>query len=194
MAGKQRALYLEWQDKCHLWRHTQLLPRVPLFCSDHILTSSVIYYWTDARQKGIYLLNIRGFPIEHSWVAMTIMVHFVAESSCRLICKILYITGCGLSLLKFLQKSRKYDSVTENNTADNNIGESAGQTHNPGPTGIRLRLLRNVPALLMIRDRILWHVAVIQRLKYSCIAHLQKKRARDKMLRWQQKNWTGRSL
>ena len=32
-------------------------PRVPLFCSYHILTSSVIYYWTDARQLGIYLLN-----------------------------------------------------------------------------------------------------------------------------------------
>ena len=32
-------------------------PRVPLFCSYHILTSSVIYYWTDARQHGIYLLN-----------------------------------------------------------------------------------------------------------------------------------------
>ena len=32
-------------------------PRVPLFCSYHILTSSVIYYWTDARQRGIYLLN-----------------------------------------------------------------------------------------------------------------------------------------
>jgi len=33
-------------------------PRVPLFCSYYILTSSVIYYWTDARQHGIYLLNI----------------------------------------------------------------------------------------------------------------------------------------
>ena len=32
-------------------------PRVPLFCSYHILRSSVIYYWTDARQHGIYLLN-----------------------------------------------------------------------------------------------------------------------------------------
>ena len=32
-------------------------PHVPLFCSYHILTSSVIYYWTDARQHGIYLLN-----------------------------------------------------------------------------------------------------------------------------------------
>ena len=28
------------------------------FFSYHILTSSVIYYWTDARQHGIYLLNI----------------------------------------------------------------------------------------------------------------------------------------
>ena len=32
-------------------------PRVTLFCSYHILTSSVIYYWTDGRQHGIYLLN-----------------------------------------------------------------------------------------------------------------------------------------
>ena len=34
-------------------------PRVPIFCSYHILTSSVIYYSTDARQLGIYLLNIQ---------------------------------------------------------------------------------------------------------------------------------------
>ena len=34
------------------------VPRVSLFCSYHILTSSVIYYWTDARQLGIYLLSI----------------------------------------------------------------------------------------------------------------------------------------
>ena len=33
-------------------------PHMPLFCSYHTLTSSVIYYWTDARQLGIYLLNI----------------------------------------------------------------------------------------------------------------------------------------
>ena len=31
--------------------------RGALFCSNHILTSFVIYYWTDARQNGIYLLN-----------------------------------------------------------------------------------------------------------------------------------------
>ena len=31
--------------------------RVPLLCFYDILTSSVIYYWTDARQHGIYLLN-----------------------------------------------------------------------------------------------------------------------------------------
>ena len=35
---------------------------MPLFCSYHILTSSVIYYWTDARQHGIYLLNSTGVP------------------------------------------------------------------------------------------------------------------------------------
>ena len=32
-------------------------PRVPLFCSHHILTSSVIYYWTDTPQLGISLPN-----------------------------------------------------------------------------------------------------------------------------------------
>ena len=32
--------------------------RVCLSCSYHILTSSVIYYWTDARQHGIYLFYI----------------------------------------------------------------------------------------------------------------------------------------
>ena len=32
--------------------------RVPRLCFYHILTSSVIYYWTDARQHGIYLLSI----------------------------------------------------------------------------------------------------------------------------------------
>ena len=32
-------------------------PRVPLFCSFHILMSSVIYYWTDTLQLWIYLLN-----------------------------------------------------------------------------------------------------------------------------------------
>ena len=31
--------------------------RVPLHCFYHILKSSVIYYWTDVRQLGIYLLN-----------------------------------------------------------------------------------------------------------------------------------------
>ena len=38
-------------------KHSTIV-RVPLFCSYHILTSSVIYYWTDGRQHGIYLLNI----------------------------------------------------------------------------------------------------------------------------------------
>ena len=47
----------------HRWRqnvartkkwHTRR-SRVCHWCSYHILTSSVIYYWTDARQHGIYL-------------------------------------------------------------------------------------------------------------------------------------------
>ena len=34
--------------------------RVPLLYFYHILMSSVIYYWTDAWQHGIYLLNMIG--------------------------------------------------------------------------------------------------------------------------------------
>ena len=37
--------------------------RVCHWCSCHILTSSVIYYWKDARQHGIYLLYIIKKPI-----------------------------------------------------------------------------------------------------------------------------------
>ena len=52
-------------------------PRVPLFCSYHILTSSVIYYWTDARQHGIYLLNIHPFSktllIQNMYIIYIIM-------------------------------------------------------------------------------------------------------------------------
>ena len=39
-------------------------PRVPLFCSYHILTSSMIYYWTVAQQLGIYLLNIENRMVD----------------------------------------------------------------------------------------------------------------------------------
>ena len=39
-------------------------PRVPLFCSYHILMSSVIYYWTDTRQLGIYLLSVLYYPLD----------------------------------------------------------------------------------------------------------------------------------
>lgn len=34
-----------------------LSPSTPLFCSYRILTPSVIYYWTDVQQHGIYLFN-----------------------------------------------------------------------------------------------------------------------------------------
>ena len=51
----------------HRWRqnvvrtkkwHTRGDSRVCHWCSFHILTSSVIYYWIDARQHGIYLFYI----------------------------------------------------------------------------------------------------------------------------------------
>ena len=46
----------------HRWRQnvirTSAIALCATFYSYHILTSSVIYYWTDARQHGIYLLSI----------------------------------------------------------------------------------------------------------------------------------------
>ena len=39
------------------WVTHSAAPRVPHFCSYHILTSSVIYFWTDARLLEIYLFN-----------------------------------------------------------------------------------------------------------------------------------------
>ncbi len=42
----------------HRRRQNVVWTSVPFFCSYNILTSSVIYNWTDAWQNGIYLLNI----------------------------------------------------------------------------------------------------------------------------------------
>ena len=41
--------------------------RVPLLCFKHILTSSVIYYWADARQHRIYLLNRPRQIVGFAW-------------------------------------------------------------------------------------------------------------------------------
>ena len=55
----------------HRWRHsvwrtkshdTRLRLVRPFFCSLHAMTSSVIYYSTDARQNEIYLLNSPQVP------------------------------------------------------------------------------------------------------------------------------------
>ena len=40
----------------HRGRLNVIRTAVTLLCSYRILTSSVIYYWTDARQHGIYFL------------------------------------------------------------------------------------------------------------------------------------------
>ena len=48
-------------NKRYLYIYIYLYNKLsPVFSSYHILTSSVICYWTDTRQLGIYLLNISG--------------------------------------------------------------------------------------------------------------------------------------
>ena len=49
------------------------------YCFYHILTSSVIYYWTDARQHGIYLLNT-----QHVSCTAHIQLHSTWESKNQL--------------------------------------------------------------------------------------------------------------
>ena len=50
---------------------TRLTACVSLSCSYHILTSSVIYYWTEARQHGIYSLNgVRWWSRQIAWLKL----------------------------------------------------------------------------------------------------------------------------
>ena len=64
-------------------------PRVPLFCSYHIFTSYVIYYWTDARQHGIYLSSFlsvqlqifRGICTRCIWRALKTIGWLVSDNS-----------------------------------------------------------------------------------------------------------------
>ena len=48
------------QNVVSISRANSAAPRLPLFCSCHILTSSVIHDWTDAWQHEIYLSSSKG--------------------------------------------------------------------------------------------------------------------------------------
>ena len=63
---------------------------MPLFCSYHILTSSVICYWTDARQHGIYLLTILYSTLLYAMLYCTILYSTLLCST--LLYYILYYT------------------------------------------------------------------------------------------------------
>ena len=51
----------------------KIVPIVCHWCSYHILTSSVIYYWTDARQHGIYMFYIinKQTTFSQAWLRKT---------------------------------------------------------------------------------------------------------------------------
>ena len=68
----------------------QLLPCVPLFCPYHILTSSVIYYWTDTGQPGIYLLILQLYAcwlismlISGQIHEFVIFMHFIVKNKLK---------------------------------------------------------------------------------------------------------------
>ena len=57
-------------------------PRVPPFCSYHILTSSVIYYWTDARKHGIHF--VKYFLVNecvHTVLILGQLLHVICENN-----------------------------------------------------------------------------------------------------------------
>jgi len=101
-------------------------PRVPLFCSQyHILTSSVIYYWTDARQHGIYLLKgvlswtrptVRLWKFQQNLTrAVNSPVAFkssftsaVVRSFSVLTCSILVTLVCSLAFVNVWRKKKKW--------------------------------------------------------------------------------------
>ena len=62
----------------YLFHETHIITS-SLFCSYHILTSSVIYYWTDARQLGIYLLM-------WLWERFSILSKWLSASKTRATC------------------------------------------------------------------------------------------------------------
>ena len=55
------------------------VPRAPLLCSYHILTSSVIYYWTDARQLGIRNGNREFF--KYIYCKLLFVINLVSQGS-----------------------------------------------------------------------------------------------------------------
>ena len=56
-------------------------PRVPLFCSYHILTSSVIYYWTEAWQLGIYLVIYTFWLVV--WIKLSLPFDLYKRQACN---------------------------------------------------------------------------------------------------------------
>jgi len=65
-------------SKEHQW-HPRLSLRVALFCSNRILTSSVIYYWTDTRQPGISLLITNS--LVYKWVVCYVISHTISTGT-----------------------------------------------------------------------------------------------------------------
>ena len=68
------------------------------FCSYHILMSYVIYYWTDTRQHGIYLLN--SWRLATGWlllVQMRTIIHVSSEQATG--------TGYRYNLIIFIYSS-----------------------------------------------------------------------------------------
>ena len=98
----------------HRWRQNVVrtsvthwaAPRVPLFCSYHILTSSVIYYWTEARQLVIYLLN-NACSLRHRYERAQFTIHFIKEIK-KLVSRALLSYISTWELLRTLEKCEKH--------------------------------------------------------------------------------------
>ena len=103
--------------------------RGPLFCSYHILTSSVIHNWTDARQNGIYLLirlcfilaiNIFNYFARARWTMQLKTCHYFAGIKPKKgdylidpdINKNVQLNYAGANII-YKHKARRYASILE---------------------------------------------------------------------------------
>jgi len=76
------ALHSNQRDCFILYRHLAMIiivPCVPLFCSYRIVTSSVIFYWPDTQQHGIYYLLNKCTALLLNLIATLSMLYYRNE-------------------------------------------------------------------------------------------------------------------
>ena len=62
----------------------EMIAKFVLKCSHHILTSSVIYYWIDARQRGIYLFyNVKKQKNGNDVICASVLLWIISKNQSK---------------------------------------------------------------------------------------------------------------